>query len=267
VSENEAGARRFPVVGAIVVLAIIAVVVAGGVWVWKSFGPSARHTQQQSKTYDDKVTALDITGNSGVIRLIADDSDTVKVERKLRWTKNRPKSTESVSGGKLTIKQTGCGDGFSLGFNQCNIDYTIHLPAATKVTAAADSGEIFTTGIKGAMSLHADSGDVSVNGSGKKLSASVDSGNVIGRNLKATDVTVNADSGDATLDFLTAPDKVKGTVDSGDIMMSVPKDGTAYKVTAVVDSGNKVIEVKKSDSSKHVISVQADSGDLTVRYA
>ena len=82
--------------------------------------------------------------------------------------------------------------------------------------------------------------------------------------LAATDVVASNSSGDITLTFTKIPERVQVSDESGSITLVLPPGATAYDVIHSNSSGNTAIAVPTSSSSKHVIIVADQSGDITV---
>lgn len=260
--------RRRGAVGIVVVLAVVVLLAAAGMFVWKYAFSGAKQTDSQSKTYDQDIARLDVRGDSGEVEVVAADVDAITVESELKWRgDNKPGTDQKVNGDTLKVATTGC-EGIDLfGAVTCEVNLRIEVPADLKLKAEVDSGNLTVSGVKGDMELICDSGDVEVEGSGEKLRVTADSGNLVGRDLSATDVTAEVDSGDVELRFAEAPERIKANADSGDMTLSVPKVDGGYDVNISVDSGDKDVKVKTSGGSKRKIDGNVDSGDLTLDYA
>lgn len=252
----------------IVFLAVVVVLTAGGVFAWKFLFNGPKHKDEQTKTYDETITRLDVEGNSGNVDIVAGEGDEIEVETTLEWRgKEKPGADQDVTGKTLKVTATGC-EGIDLfGGLACEVHFRIAVPADIDLKAEVDSGNLTVAGIKGEQNLACDSGDIEVEGSGEKLTVHADSGNVVGRELDATTVKADVDSGDVELEFTTAPKKTRASADSGDVTLSVPKVKEGYDVNIGVDSGDKSVEVKTASDSPRKIDGTVDSGDFTVAYA
>jgi Putative adhesin len=126
------------------------------------------------------------------------------------------------------------------------------------------SGNITASGLTGGIRLDNSSGDITVSGLTGGLRFQDDSGNVAVNGLAGTNVVGGNSSGDITLTFTKVPDRVQITDSSGNVTLVLPPGAAAYDVIASDSSGNSVIAVPRNSSSKHVIRVTNQSGDITV---
>jgi DUF4097 and DUF4098 domain-containing protein YvlB len=123
---------------------------------------------------------------------------------------------------------------------------------------------ITASGLTGGIQLDNNSGDITASDLTGDLHFQDDSGNIVVNGLAGTDVVGGSLSGDITVTFTEVPDLVHVTDSSGNIMLVLPPGATAYDVNASTSPGNKAIAVPTSSSSKHVIIVTDQSGDITV---
>jgi hypothetical protein len=166
----------------------------------------------------------------------------------------------------------------------CGFDSRVTVPSSARATVRDDSGDVTVQGLTGPVSIHVDSGGIQATGLSGVVSISDDSGDIIGSaldgprvviadnsggidivGLASLNVSVSNDSGDITLTFTKVPDAVRVVDNSGDITVVLPRGSTAYNVTAETSSGQRTVSVPTNPSSRHVITVLNDSGDVTVR--
>jgi len=126
------------------------------------------------------------------------------------------------------------------------------------------SGGITASGLTGNIRLDNSSGDITASGLTGDLRFQDDSGNVVVNGLAGIDVVGRNSSGDITLTFTKIPRRVQVTDSSGNITLVLPPGSTAYDVIPSNSSGNTAVAVPRSSSSKHVIIVTDQSGDITV---
>jgi Putative adhesin len=126
------------------------------------------------------------------------------------------------------------------------------------------SGNIIASGLAGGIRLENSSGDITASGLAGDLRFQDNSGNVVVNGLAGTDVVGANSSGDITLTFKKVPERVQVRDESGNITLVLPPGPTAYDVIPSNSSGNTAIAVPRSTSSKHVIIVADQSGDITV---
>ena len=126
------------------------------------------------------------------------------------------------------------------------------------------SGGITASGLTGNIRLDNSSGDITASGLTGGIRFQDDSGGIVANGLAATDVVASNSSGDITLTFTKIPERVQVSDESGSITLVLPPGATAYDVIHSNSSGNTAIAVPTSSSSKHVIIVADQSGDITV---
>jgi hypothetical protein len=203
-----------------------------------------------------------------VVRSGAGDVDLVPAGARLevRETQHyvlaKPRLRQAVAGGVLTI-ESDCGARVFT----CYADLRVTVPAATAVTAEADSGDVDASAI-GARNarVHSDSGDVRLELAGRQQLAwaHTDSGDVDVIAAAARTIDAQSDSGDVTVDARGTARRVTARSDSGDITVTVPPGG--YAVDATTDSGHVKVEgITIDERAPNAITAQTDSGDVTVR--
>jgi DUF4097 and DUF4098 domain-containing protein YvlB len=156
-----------------------------------------------------------------------------------------PRDRQRIVDGRLQL-DANCSN-FTL--NWCNVAYRIEVPAGITVRIKAESGDVRVADISGDVTAHSDSGDVAASG------------------LRSATVTAGSDSGDVRLSFAAAPQAVDTSADSGDVEITVPDDGTAYRVDATTDSGSVDNQLHVDSASERTITAHADSGDVRLRPA
>ena len=91
-----------------------------------------------------------------------------------------------------------------------------------------------------------------------------DSGNITGRGVSSQVLTAQGQSGDITLVFTAVPRLVRISDSSGNIKLVFPPGPTHYRVSASTSSGQTSINVPRSPTSPHVVSVTNQSGNITL---
>lgn len=215
---------------AIVGIALIGagVAIATGWW-WPS-------TAEAREDVREEINAVEIDTDSGDVRIRAADVETTTVNQRFRYTWSAPDNAFTVDGGTLLL-----GD---CGWN-CTVDYDVVVPLGTTVRGEVNAGDITLDGVAG-VDVNTNSGDIAVRNVG---------------DVKAAIKTV-ANSGDIEL-RLDAPADVSAEANSGDIRLTVPR--AAYRVTGASNSGDRTIEVPTDPSSRHVLELETNSGDVVVR--
>lgn len=258
--------RRFPVLF-IVMMAVLVVIAAVGVFVWKYVIGGAERTTTATKTHTEAVARLEVDGDAGGVEVVAASGDETVVTTTLRWHgDHRPDEVHELDGDTLRLTDDGCRRAFDLA-GDCSVEWRIELPADAEVDISVDSGRITTTGIEGAQQLHTDSGGIEVTEPGGKLTVTGDSGRLAARELPGTEVDAQLDSGAIELSFVEVPDLVTARTDSGEVRVLVPTGSGGYDVHAESGVGSSDVAVDADPDSGHRIDVATDSGRITVDYA
>jgi hypothetical protein len=288
------GRRAILVIGVPVALAVIVAGVAG----WAS-GAVTAFTRQVSYR-----VAVNVPAAGGHVNLTVDNADTtlgastgdrIRVRGTFRGSLVRPSfSWQSTAAGLALHSHCRVPAGL------CTLRYAITAPARLPVAVTDSSGNldargfrgtvtvtdgsgdlgaedlagtirlddssgnIAASGLAGGIRLDVGSGDVDASGLSGNIRFQDDSGNVVIDGLAATDVSGRVGSGDVTLTFTKVPGRVQVSDSSGNVTVVLPPGPTAYDVIASSSSGNTAIAVPRSSSSKHVIIVTSESGDVTV---
>lgn len=238
---------------------------------------------------------VSVTADNADVTLRSGPGDQIRVRGTLRGSLIRPTFSWQSTAAGLTL-HSHC----RVPTWDCSLQYAITAPARLPVAVTGLSGNMHASGLRGTVTLSVSSGDlgashlagdIRLNDGAGNLAASGlagnirldnssgdidasgltghirfqdDSGNVVINGLAGTDVVGSNSSGDITLTFTKVPDRVQVTDSAGNITLVLPPGAAAYDVIPSASSGNTVITVPRSSSSKHVIMVTNQSGDITV---
>ena len=286
--------RVILVIGVPIVLAVIVIGAAG----WAS-GAVTVFARQVSYRVAVNVPAtgghVSVTAGSADVNLGSGTGDLIRVRGTLRGSFVRPTfSWQSTAAGLALHAECRVPIG------NCSLQYAITAPASFPIAVTDSSGNMNASGLRGTVTLSDGSGDlgasglagnIRLNNSSGNISASGltggirldnssgnitvsgltgdlrfqdDSGNVVVNGLAGSDVVGGNSSGNITLTFTKIPGRVQVTDSSGNITLVLPHGGTAYDVIPSNSSGNTAIAVPRSSSSKHVIIVTNQSGNIVV---
>jgi putative adhesin len=164
----------------------------------------------------------------------------------------------------------------------CSFNFTVAMPGGLATVISSASGDLSATGLTAPVRLRADSGDIRVSALSEGVRINDQSGEITGASLAgqvfiqnqsgdinvtglaSQDVTAQDRSGNITLTFATVPARVQVSNESGDIRLVLPHGSTEYQVTASTRSGSTIVTVPRSTSSRHLITVTNQSGDITI---
>jgi hypothetical protein len=290
------GRRTILVVGVPIALAIILAGAAG--WVSGAVTIFIRPVSYRvALSVPVKGRYVSVTADNADVtfRTSTSAGDRIRVRGTLRETLLRPTfSWQSTAAGLALHPQCRVPTGI------CSLEYTITAPAGLPVAVTDSSGELNASGLRGTVTLSDSSGDmgasdlagnirlddnsggimasglsgnvqldnssgdITVSGLTGDLRFQDNSGGIVVNGLAGTDVVGSDSSGDVTLTFTKVPERVQIRDSSGGVILVLPPGGTAYDVNASAPAGSTTIAVPRNSSSKHVITVVDQSGDITV---
>jgi DUF4097 and DUF4098 domain-containing protein YvlB len=165
----------------------------------------------------------------------------------------------------------------------CSFDYAVTVPPVGRSRVSTGSGNLTASGLAGTVTLSTDSGDLTatrISGNvtigdhsgnitvtslaGTRALITDSSGDITGRAVSSQILTAKDLSGNITVVFTKVPRRVQVSNASGDIRLVLPPGPTTYRVSASTSSGSTSINVPRSLTSPHVISVTDQSGDITI---
>ncbi|GHJ48845.1 hypothetical protein Cs7R123_61870 [Catellatospora sp. TT07R-123] len=226
-------------------------------------GLGGTKTEQQSQTYQHKVTKIEFNLNAGDISVSsADAADTVAVERKLEWADDKPEVKEEWAGDTLRIT-VHCKQP-----EHCSVSYTVRAPAAVSVTGKTGAGDLAITDVTGDIDLDTEAGDSTIRGTAGKLRINTTAGDIDASDLKSADAQLKTESGNVTARFAAVPTKVVATSTSGNIEVAVPKaDSGSFQIKAETKAGDRKVDVTQDAASGRSIDATTESGNVSVVYA
>jgi hypothetical protein len=201
--------------------------------------------QQQTKTvsYQESspVQSLVVKGIVGDIQVIGGDGTSVSVTEKHRFDKTEPVASHTVVNGTLTLSYT-CGD------SHCGVDYTVTVPAGTKVQVTDSTGDVRLSRLAGTVQATTGASQISADG------------------LTSPQVQLTTTTGDITVGFTRAPSSVTANVITGDVQFTVPTS-VKYAVDAHADIGEVHVDVPQDPDGANKIYAKVGTGNVTVTNA
>ena len=236
--------------GAITGTALLVALAVTGVWIWSIASPEKSETH--SETYTQAVAGVDVAVEVGHIDLSASSDASLVVDRETRWRGEEPETPEVWQGD--TFAAVGeCDDNLVLFWDgdECEVNYTLALPAGAAAKAENSVGDITVDGLDGTIDLETGVGDIE------------------GENLRATGTVTESSVGSVRLEFAEVRGDIDVTTSTGDVEIIVPDDGTTYDVVFSSGVGSEDIQIATDPASRadYVIAVDTSVGDLIVRYA
>jgi hypothetical protein len=217
------------------------------------------HNLTEQKVYDKVITSLDLRVDSGDVEIRAGEEGQVAIERRFKWTSDKPIFTENWDGTQLNITSKCPGEQLN-----CSLGHTISVPANTVILVQTDAGNVSVTGLLKDIHLTTVAGNVHVGDAQGRLEIKTTDGEMDATNLKSAYVNTETTSGDITLQFASAPLEVMAKVGAGNITIGVPRNKT-YAVSAKTTDGQRDVSVQQDSTSPHAIKIQAGAGDVVVQ--
>jgi hypothetical protein len=238
-------------------------------------------TRNEHHVVPGTVSQVTIEGVNGDVTLVPASGRQVVVDTHAKGSFWVPKLSTEVHGGHLTLHGS-CHD---MVFGSCESKFTVRVPAGTPVFVSTRSGDVRASDLSGPLKVRAGSGDVALSGlsggtDAKVSSGDIDASRLAGRlrlqtssgdvdaaELTGATIDAHANSGDVFLDLATVPKRVNVAASSGDVTISVPRNGKeGYAAQTATSSGDSRLLVTINDSSEHSVSAVTSSGDATIRY-
>lgn len=233
-----ASARRtMKVLGIVVALLLVAVAAVYTV------GQMLRQEKEWTHELSGPVTTLVLDNNVGDVTIrAAADGTAPGITEDRAWSYREPQSTVRQENGVVTVS-TSCETFLMVA--PCGSDWDIVIPADASVQVTNGVGGIEVIGIAGGTEVRADVGDVTVLESA--------AGTIVAR----------ADVGEVRSESSTPPESVDARAGTGDVTISVPDDGTAYRVEASVGVGEvHHDEVPHSSEAASRLQARSDVGEV-----
>lgn len=244
---------------------VAAGVVAGGTVLLGALSVAAGllvETDISTRAFTGPVTALQVEVDTGNVNIRTGDATSVTT--RVHHAFYNPEPTAELVGGILKVEGNCSGGTFVIG--TCDVDVDVVVPAGTEVVARSDTGDLEVIGVTGGVVAHTSTGDIDVQGIGGATLLTTNTGDINGEDL-AGPSHARSDVGDLDLNFSAAPESLNASTNTGDVLVTVPNDGTRYQVTADSSGGDSKVQVPTDlDSTRHA-RLRSDIGDVTIRVA
>jgi hypothetical protein len=223
------------------------------------------------------ISSLQVDAGSGDVQIVAGSGRDVTIDSRAEGAFHVPKLRLDIRGTHVGVSG-GCDD-VTLG--PCRTTITMHVPPDVRVSVDGGSADLTAIGMTAPVRLHTASGDVTADGltggadlqtasgdvGASRLAGPVSlkssSGDVSGADLDARHVTASTNSGDVSLTFATAPDRVQVLGHSGDMNVVVPPGSGPYDVVTSTNSGS-TNAFPGSRDARRSIEVRTNSGDINL---
>jgi len=222
----------------IAALAVTATMLAFGVL--SVVGMFAHQERTTSRQFTEPVTRLVVTTGTGDVRIRHGvEGVPIEVVTTTKDSFGTARSSEAVADGALRL--TGeCR--FILLPDNCGVDYDVTLPPGIEVEVNTGTGDTVVDGATAQVTINSGTGDIRAS------------------TLQASPVAVQTGTGDVRLQFSTPPDEVSAHSGIGDITITVPADGSDYRVVAHTGIGTLSDHLPHDDLAPRTIRAESGTG-------
>jgi DUF4097 and DUF4098 domain-containing protein YvlB len=199
------------------------------------------------------------TRNGDVTIRPGDDPEVTRTER---WNFSRPRYTQDVSDGTLTVKAR-CPAAV---FNNCSVELALVVPESVDVRTTTRNGDIEISGLDdGSVTVQTANGDVDVTGlASDAVAAATTNGDVTIANVRADSIRAGTTNGEIDVRLAARPDDLRLTSTNGDIEAVLPSG--SYDVRTQTNNGDVSVEgLDDDDSSDNTVTATTTNGDIDIR--
>lgn len=205
-----------------------------------------QHTEESSHDLSAELTTLVVEGDVGRVEVRAAEPGESASARVTTHTGLSDAGVDVAERDGVATLRSDCQTSW---FDRCSVDWEVVVPAAAAVTVRLAVGDIVVHDTAGSLDLRTDVGSVAASGvAGERLSA-------------ATEV------GDVTVEAVRPPQEVTARTETGSAEVTVPDDGTDYRVSVTTSVGDVTNAVGSDLGSPRRIDVSSSVGDVSVLRA
>ena len=235
-----------PVLIALVVVAIIATLVLFAL----------RRKEEKASKYDGPVRVVDVDLIGGWLVVEPSGDGATHVSRSSQWLLKRPKTSEDLTSGTLTLR--AAGSPLLSGVT----GYIVKAPAGATVRARTFSATVEVRGTTGGAEVETVSGGVTLDAIVGGVTVKSDVGEVTGIALTCALVNVNCRAAAVDLNFTIAPSIVEIEAQDGAVRVALPAG--AYEIDASSEAGDVEVTVEATPGAPNRIAVKSTNGNVTV---
>jgi hypothetical protein len=218
-----------------------------------------RTTDTDTTTLTGEVRRADVhvTGN---VTITTGPVDRVEIARRSSYGVTRPRITEELADGLLTVR-VECVGGLSV---ICTNDVELVVPA--EVSFTIDALGVDLSDVEGDVEIDSGAGSVELARLSGEIDVNVGGGSIDAHDLRSTRVRASAGAGSVELGFVTPPEDVDATSGAGSVLVWLPPGEETYRVDADAGAGSDVVTVDTDQTSERVIRANAGAGSAEVHY-
>jgi len=250
---------------------------------------AADYSDTTEKTFDLKGRpALVLRNADGIVEITPSDDSTVhvKVTKHVRGAKDDAEAKKEAEQISIELEQVGNQirvithwphEGFRIGGRHPSRDvlFEIQTPPQSDVQASVSDGELYVTGLQGALDLntadgklaakdlsgdlklHASDGDIDLKNSSGKLDIHLSDGDLLAENCKGS---VHVQSGDGSVKLTGFDGEAEISNSDGDVDI----DGVIKSFNGKVSDGSMHVKVAPGSVMQNSWTLRASDGSITV---
>lgn len=207
------------------------------------------------------VSTIDIRSDGGAVRIVAAQSDMVRVVARVSDGLRPTSHSERLAGDQLDL-HSSCPPMLS---DFCRVDYTVSAPRDVSLVINADDS-VRLSGVVGAIDATSNNGDIHALHAAGPLRLHSDNGSIDATDVRSQTFDASTDNGSVNAAFAVAPISAGAASDNGSVTIVVPQGDAAYNVNAHSDNGSVSTPIRTDPTSTRTITARSDNGDVTVRY-
>jgi DUF4097 and DUF4098 domain-containing protein YvlB len=131
--------------------------------------------------------------------------------------------------------------------DNCGVSYSVTVPPGTVIMVTTGTGDAVIDGTSETITVNTGTGDVDV------------------RDVQAARVSADTGTGTIQLEFTAAPTDVVAHSGTGDVDITVPDDGSDYRVVTDSGVGDVTDGLQHNDSSTRSIRAETGTGDVRLK--
>lgn len=233
---------------------------------WEAFsmvGLFAQSSDRVEASYPWSGGDISLQSSSGYVHVVVGSGNEVGVSYTEHYQLKKPKVTGAVSGSGVQLNAKCPGGIFA---NNCDISYTLTVPAAANLVIHTGDGGIEVTESAGDLTLSTGDGGILLDAVTGTVDARTGDGGIRARALHSPSVQAKTGDGGIVLGFDAAPSHVSTSTGDGGIDIGLPNGTGPYNVTASTGNGGKSITVPTDPNSANLITAHTGDGGIAIGY-
>lgn len=234
--------------------------VGGAAWYLLLFMVTRSDTS--TAAIDESVRAVEVAIDSGDVRVdVVGQGEKTELHKKLTKSLRSPDEKIEQDGDTLRITTT-CGEGMG----KCGSDYSLTVPAGTRVKIATRLGDVSVAGVRASVEAQTRIGDVRVEHvMGDRIVASSKTGAVTLEDVDFDTAEARSETGDIRVDEIEPFKRLEAVSKVGDVELHLPRGAGPFAVDALTKIGDRKVDVEVDSSSSTVVEARTKIGDVSLR--